>query len=425
MFTFSGLPNGTYTVTPTKSGVTFNPASRSVVISSGVSATGIDFTALVTFSVSGAISPGASGSGTTLTLTGGATATANASGIYTLTGVADGSYTVTPTKPGFTFTPASQPVTVNGANVTGINFNAAPVTISGTITPGASGSGATLTLTGGATATADANGVFTFSGVANGAYTVTPSKSGFTFTPPSRPVTIAGNASVSGVTFTAAASTTLSIDVVNTVGRSTRSTSLLSGAFTTTAGNELLLALISTDNSSNTSPTTVTNVTGGGLTWTLVRRTNAALGDSEIWRAFAPAVLTGATVTATFSQSVAAAITVMSFKGIDTTGTNGSGAIGATGSANALTGAPSASLVTTRNTSFVVGVGNDWDGATARTVGPAQTLVSQFLASFGDTFWVQRTTNAVAVAGTTVTINDTAPTNHRYNLTIVEIVPPL
>ena len=236
-------------------------------------------------------------------------------------------------------------------------------------------------------------------------------------------VTVSG-ASVSGVAFTAAASGTLSIDVVNTVGRSTRSTSLVSGTFSTTAGNELLLALISTDNGNNESPTTVTNVTGGGLTWTLVRRTNAALGDSEIWRAFAPAVLAGVTVTATFSQSVAAEITVMSFKGVDTTGTNGSGAIGATGSANALSGAPSASLVTTRNNSYVVGVGNDWDGAIARTVGPGQTLVSQFLAAAGDTFWVQRTTNLVVAAGTTVTINDTAPTDHRYNLTIVEVVPP-
>jgi len=35
---------------------------------------------------------------------------------------------------------------------------------------------------------------------------------------------------------------------------------------------------------------------------------------------------------------------------------------------------------------------------------------------------VQRTTDAVPTAGTTVTINDTAPANHRYNMTIVEIL---
>jgi len=65
----------------------------------------------------------------------------------------------------------------------------------------------------------------------------------------------------------------------------------------------------------------------------------------------------------------------------------------------------------------------DWDTATARTVGPNQTLVHQYLATVGDTYWVQRTTNPVTSAGTTVTINDTAPTGDRYDLTIAEILP--
>jgi hypothetical protein len=41
-----------------------------------------------------------------------------------------------------------------------------------------------------------------------------------------------------------------------------------------------------------------------------------------------------------------------------------------------------------------------------------------------DTYWVQRQTSAIPGAGTTVTINDTAPTNHRYNLSIVEVRTP-
>jgi hypothetical protein len=60
---------------------------------------------------------------------------------------------------------------------------------------------------------------------------------------------------------------------------------------------------------------------------------------------------------------------------------------------------------------------------TARTLGPGQTLVSQFLGTDGDTFWVQRMSAPVPSAGTTATINDTAPANHQYNLTIVEILP--
>jgi hypothetical protein len=50
-------------------------------------------------------------------------------------------------------------------------------------------------------------------------------------------------------------------------------------------------------------------------------------------------------------------------------------------------------------------VGNDWDNTIARTLGPGQTLVYQYLASNGNTFWVQRVTNPVAAAGTNVTIN--------------------
>jgi hypothetical protein len=106
---------------------------------------------------------------------------------------------------------------------------------------------------------------------------------------------------------------------------------------------------------------------------------------------------------------------------VDTTGTNGAGAIGATGSNNALSGAPTASLTTTRANSLVIGVGSDWDQALNRTVGPNQTIVSQFLATDGDTFWVQRQNGLIATSGTVVTINDTAPTADRFNLSICEV----
>jgi hypothetical protein len=83
------------------------------------------------------------------------------------------------------------------------------------------------------------------------------------------------------------------------------------------------------------------------------RQDQHSRGTSEIWRAFATSTLTNVTVTATLSQSIASSITVMSFKGVDTSGTSGSGAVGAIGSGNVSTGAPSASLVTTRNNSWV------------------------------------------------------------------------
>jgi outer membrane protein assembly factor BamB len=213
----------------------------------------------------------------------------------------------------------------------------------------------------------------------------------------------------------------IAIDVSVSTNRSSSSTSITSPSFSTASTNELLLAFVATDGKS--SGMTVTGVTGGSLTWALVRRTNTQLGTAEIWRAFASARLTSATVQATLSQSVAATITVVSFTGTDTSGTSGSGAIGATGSGNASSGAPTASLVTTRNNSWVFGVGCDWDNATQRTLGPNQTMVNQYLATVGDTYWIQRQNASTAASGTTVTINDTAPSTDRYNLTIVEVLP--
>src|SRR5712692_10129050 len=102
------------------------------------------------FSMSGTINPTAAGNGATVALSGAASAatTADSSGKYTFAGLPNGSYLVTPTHTGYSFTPGNQSTTVNGANVTGVNFTATAQTfsISGTITPTAGGSGATVTL---------------------------------------------------------------------------------------------------------------------------------------------------------------------------------------------------------------------------------------------------------------------------------------
>ena len=63
-------------------------------------------------------------------------------------------------------------------------------------------------------------------------------------------------------------------------------------------------------------------------------------------------------------------MTVMSFAGVDTTGTGGSGQSGPRALRTPSKGAPSASLTTTRAGSWVVGVGNDFDNAISRTPGP-------------------------------------------------------
>ena len=218
---------------------------------------------------------------------------------------------------------------------------------------------------------------------------------------------------------TGIASASITRDVTVSQDGGTASATIICPAFTISVGNEELLALVATDYLSGVN-TTVKSVTGGGLTWTLVKRTNAQSGSAEIWGAFSASPLTGVAVTATLSQSVVASITVMSFAGV-----NPAGAIGATGSKSAATGAPTASLITTASNSLVLGVGNDYSNAVDRTVGTGQTLLHQYLTPTGDTYWVQMQANAIALSGTTVTINDTAPTKDVYNLSIVELLAAL
>ena len=103
------------------------------------------------FNVSGTISPSAGGSGATLTLTGAAssTTTADNSGNYVFAGLPNGTYGVAPSHSGYTFTPSSQSKTVNGADVTGVNFTVNAVAVAPAITT----QPANQTVTAGQTAT--------------------------------------------------------------------------------------------------------------------------------------------------------------------------------------------------------------------------------------------------------------------------------
>jgi len=229
-YTFAGLANGTYSITPSHGGYTFSPANQAATVS-GANVTGINFTDTpqsATYTISGTISPAAGGNGATVMTSGAASATttADSSGFYTFTGLPNGTYAITPSHSGYTFSPTSQSATVSGANVAGINFTDTPqsatYTISGTISPAAGGAGATVTLSGaaGATTMANASGSYAFSGLANGTYTVTPSNTGYTLSPASTNVTI-NAADVPGVNFTATAQQAHSVALSWTASTST------------------------------------------------------------------------------------------------------------------------------------------------------------------------------------------------------------
>ena len=189
--------------------------------------------------------------------------------------------------------------------------------------------------------------------------------------------------------------------------------STTTAGLTTPSSDDLLLAFVAADGPSSGGQTaTVT----GGATWTLVQRVNTQAGVAEVWKARASGLLSGAQVTAKASKTgYDQSLTVVAVK-------DGRG--GTSAGASAKTGAPSVALTTTADQAIVFGVGNDWDGAVARTLPAGRSIVSQWVdTSAGDTFWVQRRDDPVTTAGTVVTTSDTAPTNHRWNLVAIEVLP--
>lgn len=128
-------------------------------------------------------STGAAIAGATVSYSGGSTTTSS-SGVYTLSSVAPGTYSVTASASGHNS--ATSSVTVTSGATSTLNFKLTPVTTSPgaitgrvtNITTGGAVSGATVSFSGGS-ATTDANGNYSFSGVAPGTYSVTASHTGY------------------------------------------------------------------------------------------------------------------------------------------------------------------------------------------------------------------------------------------------------
>lgn len=124
------------------------------------------------------------------------TATTNSTtGNYTIFNVPLGNYTINATKTGYSFTPTGISVTLNG-HYTGANFTIlGAYSISGRVVGSSASARGLLTLaatSGNTTATVSSNGSYSFPGLSNGNYTLTPSLNGYTFTPGNLTITIAG-----------------------------------------------------------------------------------------------------------------------------------------------------------------------------------------------------------------------------------------
>lgn len=191
-YAVSGLPNGSYTITPSKAGYTFTP-SRSIVINAADS-TGNDFTAeAVLYQVVGTVSGAVAGdveiavNGTTERGSAFSASIVTSGASFSVPNVPNGHYTVIPAKPGYAFSPASLAVTINASDVTGIGFAAvidasANFNLSGTVR-GDILAGVTISVSGPASASTatGADGSYIVPHLPNGTYTVSASKPGYAF----------------------------------------------------------------------------------------------------------------------------------------------------------------------------------------------------------------------------------------------------
>jgi hypothetical protein len=174
----------------------------------------------------------------------------------------------------------------------------------------------------------------------------------------------------------------------------------------------------------NRDATTVSSIATTGLTWQFSSRSNTQAGCVELWTAFAPTPLSPSTVTITFAASlVSVNAMILALVGADTSSGNGASAIGAVTASSSTSATYSASVVTTRNNSWVWGAINTASTATI-TSGTAQTNIrSQTDATNIGESRVQRLNSLTPTTGTTATINGTLGASANVNILVFEILP--
>ncbi len=129
----------------------------------------------------------------TLNLTGAETesVTSDSNGNFNFAVLNNGAYTITPVRTNYSFNPASLNLNYSGVSQSNLNFAATLVSYSITGRVAASGgtgvSGVTISLSGSETrqTTTDSNGDYSIAATAEGDYTITPSRSNYTFAPTS------------------------------------------------------------------------------------------------------------------------------------------------------------------------------------------------------------------------------------------------
>jgi hypothetical protein len=202
-YSVNSLANGSYTVTPSRYGYSFTPASRTVAINNDGAVVNFAAALIPSYSVTGKVqSKNNRGvAGVTVSVADGVTGASigtrvtDGSGSFSLSGLTNGSYVITPTGSlGYGLNPSNQTVTVANGDVSA-NF-AVPVntyTVSGKVVENGAGlakvalvlslsntaANSSVTFS---TVTAS-DGSYSFSGVPAGYYALSPARKGYEFVP--------------------------------------------------------------------------------------------------------------------------------------------------------------------------------------------------------------------------------------------------
>jgi protocatechuate 3,4-dioxygenase beta subunit len=189
-----GVLSGTYTVTASLEGYTFEPAWRTVSVPPN--AIGQYFTGeQITYAISGQVTAADSSplAGVSISAGDGYTATTDILGTYTISDVIPGTYTLTAVLEGYTFTPTERLVSVP-PDAVDQDFSGELTTyaISGRVTDTGGNPVAGVIISAGEeySATTDSQGYYTISEVVSGTYTVTASLEGYRFEPITRTVSV-------------------------------------------------------------------------------------------------------------------------------------------------------------------------------------------------------------------------------------------
>lgn len=194
-YALTGLKVGTYSLTAVKQGYSFLPVPLSVILTTA-DATGNDFSGTIqTYAITGRVADagGTGVSGVVVSDGAGHMATTAATGNYSITGLLPGAYTLTAAKAGYIIAPSSLDIALGYQNATGNNFTATMIVYNakGTIvdTEGQPLEGVTISDATGRSAVTGSDGAYTLP-LPPGSHTLTPVKPGYSFDPPSQPVTL-------------------------------------------------------------------------------------------------------------------------------------------------------------------------------------------------------------------------------------------